>query len=77
MAAYQRFDRRTRGSRLILVQPSASAIDRSERVLGTSGALESNPALPHGVMMEAAEANWEPYIKHLKQQGESIVSLKG
>jgi len=77
MAAYQRFDLRTRGSRLILVQPSASATDRFERVLVTMSALESNPGLPHVVMMEAAEADWEPYIKHLKQQGESIVSLKG
>lgn len=74
MAAYQQYDRLTGCSRLTLVQPSASAIDRFERVFRAEGALESNPALPHIVMLEAAEAEWEPYIKHLKQLGEEIVS---
>ncbi len=75
MAAYQHYDRQTQWSRLLLIQPSAGAIDRSERVLQAKGALESNPALPHIVMLEAAEAGWEPYIKYLKQQGEEIASL--
>jgi hypothetical protein len=74
MAAYQQYNHETKGSRLILIGPSKGVIDRLRQVVQLPTALESIPALPHVIMLEAAEAGWEPYIKYLSRKCEEMVS---
>jgi hypothetical protein len=74
MAAYQRYDLDTLKSRLIFIGPSKNVQKRLERIIRVAGALETNPALPHVVILEDAEAGWEAYLKYLKQQYEETVS---
>lgn len=77
MALYQQYDIKTRTSRLIFIEPSQNVQERLRRIITSEGALENNPSLPHIVMLEAAEAGWEAYLKYLKQQyGKTVCVIK-
>jgi len=76
MAAYQAYDTKALSSRLIFIGPSKEAQARLGRVLGVKGALEDSPMLPHIVILEAAERDWEAYLKYIRTQFEEIVSLQ-
>lgn len=76
MAVYQNIDAKSRSSHHIFVQPAEVAKQRLEKALSQDLLLEANPVLPHVVILQAAEAGWEAYLRYLGDQCYETVSVE-
>ncbi|KAK4212632.1 hypothetical protein QBC37DRAFT_465241 [Rhypophila decipiens] len=74
MAVYHGKNTKTDESRLILIQPSKSSQDRLKQIIRAPGVLEDCVILAHVVILEAAESDWEPYLRYSKQQFNRIAN---
>jgi len=61
-------------SKWLFVEPSGAATTRLERMFKSNTILASSPALPHLIMFQSAEPEWEAYLKYWGKEYKEIAS---